>query len=635
MSLKNIFLPIIILIALNSYSQIVFIDSVNVSGTSSIQKQTQTGRNILSLNGKLFEKFAINSVDELLRYVGGVEVQQRGPQGSQSDILIRGGTYQQVLILLDGIRLNDPLTGHFNGNIPIHPNEIERVEILKGASSAVWGSDAVGGIIHIITKGFSLNNTNGYKVNLGIQLGEYNLNNYNLHFSKQTKNIYWSLGALSNNAKGIQLRGTTSKFNNNILHGAFQYKLKNNWRLSFKSILDSRDFNAQNFYTPFKSDTAAEKVNSFFNHLQIAKKWYNGSFTSDLSYKLLNDNFQYNASSKANENKTSQLIYQLNYQSKLNKTTNYINGLQFINKSIMSNDRGNHNLMNGAIWLILKHQLKSHLFLNESIRANWNENYGVIFSPQLNITYNPNKWSFRTSIARGIRDADFTERYNNYNKTLVTGGSIGNPNLKTENTINFELGADYVKNNNLKVSTTAFYRNQNNLIDWTPTAYADMPRQSNLSSTGVYALARNVEEVKTYGAELDINFIKKINTNNTFIIYYNLTKLYTKNSDSIPSFYISGSAKLISTLSFIYNYKTINIAINGLYKVRNTQQASAINANISKDYFLLNTKLSYNLKKYNSNIFAQIHNVLNQKYSDILGSVMPRRWLSGGLNFNF
>ncbi len=102
----------------------------------------------------------MQSIDELLRYVPGVEVQSRGPMGTQADFTIRGGTFQQVLVILDGIRLNDPLTGHFSSYIPISPAEIDRIEVLKGASSAIYGTEAVGGVIHIISKTFATKETN-------------------------------------------------------------------------------------------------------------------------------------------------------------------------------------------------------------------------------------------------------------------------------------------------------------------------------------------------------------------------------------------------------------------------------------------------------------------------------------------
>lgn len=110
---------------------------------------------MISIRGDYFNALAVHSLDELLRYLPGVEVQQRGPQGAQSNIILRRGTFQQVLVIIDGIRLNDPLTGHFNSYIPLNPAEIERIEILKGSAAAIYGSEAVGGVINIISRSFS------------------------------------------------------------------------------------------------------------------------------------------------------------------------------------------------------------------------------------------------------------------------------------------------------------------------------------------------------------------------------------------------------------------------------------------------------------------------------------------------
>jgi iron complex outermembrane receptor protein len=133
----------------------------NVVVTAGLQEQQlrESGRNIFTIRAAQLKQLPAHSIDELLRYLPGVEVQQRGPQGSQSDIVLRGGTFQQVLVIIDGIKLNDPLTGHFNSYIPINTDEIERIEILKGAASAIYGSEAVGGVINIITKTFYLKNT--------------------------------------------------------------------------------------------------------------------------------------------------------------------------------------------------------------------------------------------------------------------------------------------------------------------------------------------------------------------------------------------------------------------------------------------------------------------------------------------
>ena len=106
-----------------------------------------------------------------------------------------------------------------------------------------------------------------------------------------------------------------------------------------------------------------------------------------------------------------------------------------------------------------------------------------------------NKMQLRGSAGKTIRDADFTERYNNYNKPIVTGGSIGDPDLKAERSFSYEAGADYFVTRHIKVAGTFFQRFQKRLIDYVPTPYADMPRKDNLVPGNTYALAKNISEV--------------------------------------------------------------------------------------------------------------------------------------------
>ena len=138
-----------------SSQQETTLDPVTITATLNPSPASKTGRNIVTVTGEMFNKLPVHSLDDLLRYLPGIEVQQRGPAGSQSDIVLRGGTFQQVLVIIDGLRINDPNSGHFTSYIPIAPAEIERIEILKGASSAIYGSEAVGGVINIITKSFA------------------------------------------------------------------------------------------------------------------------------------------------------------------------------------------------------------------------------------------------------------------------------------------------------------------------------------------------------------------------------------------------------------------------------------------------------------------------------------------------
>src|SRR5690606_15934137 len=97
------------------------------------------------------ESLPVQSVNELLSYVAGVDVRQRGPWGSQADISIDGGTFEQVTYLINGIKMNDPQSGHNSMNIPIPINAIERIEVLRGSAARVYGVNSLTGAINIIT----------------------------------------------------------------------------------------------------------------------------------------------------------------------------------------------------------------------------------------------------------------------------------------------------------------------------------------------------------------------------------------------------------------------------------------------------------------------------------------------------
>lgn len=606
----------------------------NVTVTASLytQQQKETGRNIMVIKGEYFNLLPVNSIDDLLRYTPGIEVQQRGPQGSQSDIIIRGGTFQQVLVIIDGVKLNDPLTGHFNSYIPVHPAEIDRIEILKGAASAIYGSEAVGAVINIITRTFTAKNINTKNsFNAGISAGEYNLVNTNAGFRLSGKRNSFSGGFMSNHSTGQPLRGTRGFFHLTTAGVAFTQQLKNKWRVSGRIAGDMRDFNAQNYYTTFGSDTANEKVNSVWGQFNINKQTQQGSLNADIAFKKLRDQFWFRPAAIPNDNKTNLLTGQAYYSSKINANNSYTTGLQFHRKEIRSNDRGNHQLWHGAAYFIMRHRLSNELFINESIRADWDESYGLVLVPQLNIAWSPSNITLRASAGRSVRDADFTERFNNYNKALVTSGSIGNPGLEAESSWNIETGMDYQFSGDLKLSSTIFFRDHRNLIDWAPTAYADMPRKTNLSPTGSYALASNTEKVKTTGVELDIFFNKTLNKSSSMFITAGYTYIHSKNEDSIPSFYISSHARHLLNLNIIYNIKTVSFAINGLYKEREEKNAAAINAKITPDYFIMNFKIKYTLTSKKGAAYLQVDNVTNRSYSDLLGSQMPGRWLSGGI----
>ncbi|MES2882665.1 MAG: TonB-dependent receptor, partial [Bacteroidota bacterium] len=551
------------------------LDPVTISASLSPQKISKTGRNIFVIKGEMFSKLPVNSIDDLLRYLPGMEVQARGPMGAQSDFVLRGGTFQQVLVILDGVRLNDPNSGHFTSYIPISPAEIERIEILKGAASAIYGSEAVGGVVQIITKTFAAKK-NGTARNLLAQVvgGGYGL--FNVNAGGFTSNGTTSVGAgvLSNNATGQQQRGTKGFFNNHTASLSISHFINNNWQVALRSSYDDRRFAAQNFYTTFTSDTAAERVKTFWNQLQLIHTKDKTTTRLIAGYKALDDTYNFNSIGVPNRSKSKMWQALLTNEWKFKNQNSLTAGAQFINKNIVSNDRGNHNIKQVAGFLILNQRFAENFFLSPALRVEWNERAGWELIPQANVSYRINQLQLRASAGKTIRDADFTERFNNYNKTLVTSGRIGNPDLQAEKSFSFEGGADYFIAKNLKISASYFQRNHTDLIDYVTTPYAEMPRKINLVNTGTYALAKNISTVKTRGLEADFQYTKTWTNSKELWAGVGFVYLNSKSSSPTPSFYINSHARYLTNFAVHYKLKNFGLGVNGLYKERTPQTST-------------------------------------------------------------
>lgn len=611
------------------------LDPVTITSSLTAKPVSRTGRNIITIPGDEFTRLPVNSIDELLRYLPGMEIQMRGPMGAQSDFVLRGGTFQQVLVILDGVRLNDPNTGHFNNYIPIAPSEIDHIEILKGASSAIYGSEAVGGVINIITKTFAARpQAKKTQVQGEVMGGEYNLVNANLGGFYQNKATAIGGGLLSNNTDGQLQRGERGFIHSNTASLSLNHYFNDKWQLAVRSAYDDRRFSAQNFYTVAASDTATEELTTFWNQLRLAYTGGKHHVNVDAGWKSVEDNFVFNKITPANDNKSK--IWQTTLSDEWNAGPNTIlvSGVQFINKKISSNDRGNHNVSQAAAFFVWNQAIHDFT-INPALRIDWNEKSGTELVPQVNLSWKRNKLQLRGSAGKTIRDADFTERYNNYNKqTVTTGQRIGNPDLEAEHSFSYEAGADHFTTGNLKISGTFFQRFHRRLIDYVPTAYADMPRKDNLVPGATYALAENISKVTTTGAELDLQFQKKFAGESSIYSGTGLIWLESKSSDATPSFYISSHAKFLGNFFIDYMYKNFFAGVNGIYKVRSAQTAAAIHAEVTNDYFVMNIKAGASIWKKRLKAFFQINNLTNIKYSDLLGAQMPGRWFIAGLGFN-
>jgi vitamin B12 transporter len=614
----------------------VELNPVTVTATLQPVAVSQTGRNMIVIDGARFQNLPVHSVDELLRYVPGIEVQARGPMGTQSDFVLRGGTFQQTLVVLDGLRLNDPITGHFSSYIPIAPAEIERIEVLKGASSAIYGSDAVGGVIHIITKPFATKQkaTLQKGAQAGITAGEWALLHAQAGVWYKTERTAVAGGFLSNNANGQLLRGARGSFHLHTASVSVNHYINKEWQIGVRTAWDSRKFAAQNYYTTSPADTATEKVETFWNQLRLQYQKGRNKLSLHGGFKNVEDNFRFNPSSVSNINKSKLFQALALYERSFLKTSYLTTGIQFQNRSIKSNDRGNHAVKQAAAFAVLQHTVANTFNIAPALRLDWDEQSGTELIPQLNVSYKISKFSLRASMGKTIRQADFTERYNNYNRTFVPSlNRVGNPALKAETSFSYEAGADLFAGKAFKISATYFQRDYDDLIDFTSTPYSAMPRRENLASTGTYFLAKNIAAVATTGFETDMVFSKNLHNQHQLFATWGAVFLNSKTNNAAPSLYISSHANFFTNFTVSYTTPWWSVSASGLYKERNKQTAQAIKAAVSKDYFVMHAKAEVFVVKKKAGVSIQVDNLFNRTYSDLLGAQMPQRWLMGGVKW--
>ena len=133
-----ILIPFIVLTQTNEPSDsIIKLKTIDIYGLK-ISK-SEIGKNTTIITASEIQNFSFQSIDELFKLMPSIELQSRGGFGTQSDITLRGSTFNQTLVLLDGLRINDPLTGHFSMYIPISPFEIYQIQIIRGSGSSIYG----------------------------------------------------------------------------------------------------------------------------------------------------------------------------------------------------------------------------------------------------------------------------------------------------------------------------------------------------------------------------------------------------------------------------------------------------------------------------------------------------------------
>ena len=640
---------------------VVKLDSISVSASRITTDISESGKSVSVLTSEDIRKMPATSVDELLRNLPGINMNSRNGFGVQADVGIRGSTYSQVLFMLDNVPLNDPLTGHFNANIPVSMSEIGQIELIRGPASTSFGADAVGGVVHIKTKMYLerevrtvSSGKNVSRAFADVSIGEHGLTMADASAELQSDSWRFSFSARDKRSDGESFanpaftEGVSEERNFNTFFEmtSFSAAISNriNQKLSWylRAGSDYRDFNARYFYTRSIFDESTETIKNQWSLASVTFDHQNHRLELNTSFRRVNDIFDFNPDiSPANEHTTDLFFVNLSHQYNFSepksrfKTLKLLSGGQLSNKAINSTDRGDHSNSSGGLYTIGTASWQNGLSLTGSLRLQFHSVGSTNFLPQFSAAYNIRDWTLRTSIGRAVRNGDFTERFvSSEIPNLTPLRNIGNPDLKPEESVTFDFGFDWKPTPLLSISPTYFIRSSDNLIDYSLTPSSAIINADNLIVGEEYFYAQNIANSETQGIEimassqlLSINSRSlRLNTGYTYI--------KTTSDAGTVSRYIANhpSHQVLAGLSYATSFFQLNTESS--YRIRSADAAEIVNAFVPESYFVTNVKFSLLPFDNGFRMYTRVMNITDENYQEILGAPMPGRWFMAGIQLS-
>lgn len=563
----------------------------------------ENSRTINVISAADIKNSAATNVADLLQQVAGVDIRRRGTAGSQADLYIRGGGFDQTLLLIDGIKMDDAQTGHHTLNAALPIEVIERIEIIKGPAARVFGQNAFTGAINIVTKK-KLQSV----ASVNVEGGSFGQLNGSLTVGKEFENtsIIAHVGALTSD--GYRENSDYNNFNY-FLKGVFN---KNNQPIEVLATFFDKKFGAQNFYTPesFGFNEYEETQNSLLG-VSTTFKTEKFKITPRVYWRRGQDIFLLKRDDPSffrNLHITNKVGVETNasYTSNLGVTGF---GIDVSRVSISSNNLGKRDRIMAN--LFLEHRFKladNKIDITPGVAVTYFSDFKFHAFPGLDIGFKlSDNLKAYGNLGITYRIPTYTDLYYNDRST------IGNPNLKPEEAFAQEIGLKY-SSDKFTSSIAIFNRDATNLIDFI--------RENTTDSKFT---ATNIAEVNTKGFEFEgaYNF-SLLNYKQT------LTFGYTYLNDDILDQNKDLSRYSLNTLKHQFTTRFSsklfkNVRQNIIYKYAERT--------IGTSYNVVDASIIVDFNKFNFSITA--NNIFDADYIESGFVPMPPSNVLFGLRYNF
>jgi iron complex outermembrane receptor protein len=606
--MPRIILPAIIIAAL--FSKAAFCEESHQLGKiivtpSRIQNSSDTGRSVTTLGPENMQSSAYDAIQDIIGNLGGIDIRRRSPEGVQSDINIRGATFEQNTLLIDGISMNDPQTGHYTMDLPLTSFDKEDVEILRGPASSLYGANSFGGVINVITKKpedekLIVNATGGTR-------------------------DYFSGGASLSHPIGILKNRFSIEWNR---AGSYipdsEFDIIN---LSESSAIDT-DFGDYDFFFGYSNKNYG--ASTFYSNLYPHETESTDTRFFKLTGKMGSGNLRfepkiylrrhYDKFSLDKNRPGWQTNYSTNYTYGANLVFVIENpfmdaayGFELSEDRIFSTNMQKHDRGKTGLYAEITPHIFDPLYINAGIRQDTFSDFETEYSPSANMRYALFDFlSARASVGRSFRVPTFTDLY------YRDAGNIGNADLSPESSWTYEAGLDYMSEF-VNCSVGYFRRNSRDTIDWTRISTGNPWRVSNIGT------------VETNGAEASIEITPR-RVEGSFPIerfFLNYTALDSYRKHDYLSKYALDYLK--QQISAGVDYSLLDFKNSWVlnYKKRVGDTSSSV---------VVDTKLTRTIIKKDDialEAFLEITNLFDEDYSEQSGIPMPGRWIKSGVRIEF